>query len=89
MSFRMMPAQRIDLAPEGYSTRWGFLIKNHPRGIRESVENLDLEPGDYVASWDSSEKAIAAAICLGVETSQVQDMGFFQPKADDVAEWNR
>lgn len=68
--FRIMPAQHCELQKQT-GTRYGFHIANHPLG--------DKKLGFYVASWDTREKAEAAAYCLGYPPVVVYPIGFYLP----------
>lgn len=69
--FRIMPAQHFERQKRS-GARYGFPIFDHPL--------QDPKAGYYVASWDSREKAEAAAHCLGYLPNVVVQIGCFVPE---------
>lgn len=64
--FRIVPAQRLDLATVS-CTRFGFMLEDHPKW------------GRYVMSWATMEEAFLAARMLGLEPHDVVGIGYLVP----------
>lgn len=64
-TFRIMPAQRMDLQKVS-GVRYGFVIPDHPLGVPTASTRGWFNKGDYIASWATFAEAYAAANCLGL-----------------------
>jgi hypothetical protein len=64
----MMPRQ-VNTKPNEAHTRYGFFIYGHPLGCRE-------HGGQYLATWEDWDTALAAAYCLRIDPYQIQGVGF-------------
>ncbi len=75
-TFRIVPRQHT---AKQSGQRYGFVIPNHPLGITKTA-GAGFPVGSYLASWDTFDEAVAAALCVGLDPySTVESVSVFVP----------